>query len=234
MNKGNNLHKIYYCLLALRLLGPRLFLQKFGCQLYSNTPHFCVGKELDIIPSLDKSNHFLDLSPASSDEVKSFLQLMGRESKTSRYEMLARKCFYDEGFHNCYIGRLTSSNEMASITWLVRQSEIKKSKCEHIFPLIKEDEVFGENIYTLEKFRGKGVMNATGRLKEIIAKKQGFKRIFFIVKEDNLPSLKSSMRRGHLLYKKIQIRHSFFFTRMKIINQYNPPIPISVGMPGIV
>ena len=166
--------------------------------------------------------------PASSEDVLQFLRLMAGEGKESRYAMLVRKSFYEKGFNNCYIGRTIESGEMASITWLVAPADLKKTRFEHRYPFLKEDEMIAENIYTLEKFRGKGVMEATGLQEEAIAAKQGFKRILFIVREDNVSSLKSCIRRGHLVYRRLMISHVLFRVKVKIVDNYNPPVPISI------
>ena len=71
-------------------------------------------------------------------------------------------------------------------------------------------------------------MNTTGRQKETIAAKQGFKRILFIVREDNVPSLKSSITRGHLVYRRLMISHVLFRAKVEIVDNYNPPVPISI------
>lgn len=213
---------------ALRILGPRIFLQKLKYQIYSSTMHLCLGKELEGVPPLPESLNFLDLSPASSEDVGLFFELMAKEGGSSVYEMLVRKNFYKIGFHNCHIGRLKDSQEMVSITWLVSADEIKKAKFEHRFPIIQEGTAYAEHTFTLKKSRGMGVMNSTGCQQELIAKKQGLKRLYYIVREDNPAPLKSSKKRGHVVYNKFVISKRLFHEKMKILEQYNPPIQISI------
>ena len=212
----------------LRLLGPRLFLEKVRYQVFSRIPHLCLGKELDNRNTASKSYQEVILLPASSEEVRQFFQLMAMESKESRYAMLVRRSFYEKGFDNCYIGRTIESGEMASITWAVTPGDVKKKRFEHRYPFLREDEMIGENIYTLEKFREKGVMESTGRQEEAIAAGQGFKRMLFIVREDNVPSLKSCKRRGRLIYRKLMISHILFHIKVETIDKYNPPALISI------
>jgi len=142
--------------------------------------------------------------------------------------MLDRKAFYEKGFDDCYIGRTIESDEIASITWLVSPGDVKKTGSEHRYHFLKEDEMIAENIFTLEKFRGKGVMEATGRQEEAIAAAKGFKRILCIIREDNIPSLKSCMRRGLLVYRRLMISHILFHVRVEITDNFNPPVPISI------
>jgi len=211
----------------LRLLGPKLFLEKVRYQLFSRTPYLCVGRELDKRNLSSESQNGVILYPASSENVLQFFELMAGEGKESRYAMLDRKNFYEKGFKNCYTGKTIESGEMASITWLITSDDLKKSGCEYRYPFLEKDEIMGENIFVLEKFRGKGVMDATGCQKEEIAAKQGFKRILFVVREDNGPALKSCIRRGYLVYRRLMISHVLFRVRVEIVDNYNPPVPIS-------
>ncbi len=213
---------------ACRLLGPKFFLQKLKYQIYSQTTYLCLGKQLEKVPRLPEYLNFLNLSLASPEDVELFFEVMAKEGKRSFYEMLIRKNFYENGFRNCYIGRLNDSREMATITWLVSADEIRNTKFENRYPFVDEDVTYGENIYTLKKFRGMGAMNSTGRQQELIAEKLGFKKILFYVKENNLPSIKSSMRRGHVVHSKFTIYHRLFFVNMVILEQHSAPIPISI------
>ena len=212
----------------LRLLGPQLFLKKVGYQIFSQTPHLCVGKELDKTDLGTEPRTGVFLIPASSEDVNRFFKLMAREGKESRYAMLDRKSFYEKGFTSCYIGKSIESGEMASITWLITPDDVKRAGSKHRYPFLEKDEVMGENIFVLEKFRGKGIMNATGRQKEEIAAQRDFKRILFIIREDNLPSLKSSISRGHLVYRRLMISHILFRVKVETVDSFNPPVPISI------
>jgi len=220
--------KISDGLLALKLLGPRLLLQKLRHQIYSQNPFLRLGKELEWRYHSLASHKGVTLLPASSEDVAQFFQTMAKESKESRYELLVRRRFYEKGFHDCYIGRATDSGEICSIVWMVTSRDVEKTKSENLYPGLRQDEVFGEHIYTLEKFRGKGVMNSTGRQHEEIARERGFKRMLFHVKEDNIPSLKSSIRRGHLVYQRLVRCRFLFHVKMKIIDHFDPAIPISI------
>jgi len=226
--KTINLPVLLKAFQMLGFLGPWLFLEKFRYQVFSRTPNLCVGKELDQNGLAAGSPGTVKLSAASPADVQQFFRLMAAEGKQSRYAMLDRKGFYEKGFDSCYIGRTIESDEMASITWLVSPADVKKTGSEHRYHFLKKDEMMAENIFTLEKFRGKGVMDATGRQEEAIAAAKGFKRILCIIREDNIPSLKSCMRRGHLIYRRLMISHILFHVKVEITDNYNPPVPISI------
>jgi hypothetical protein len=214
--------------LVLGLRGPGHFLWKLKDQLYSRTPYLMLGKELDGANLSPTPPNGVTLLPASSEDVAQFFQIMAKGDKNSRYELLVRKSFYKQGFHNCYIGRTLDSDEICSIVWQVTFGDIEKTRSENLYPELKHDEMFAENIFTLEKYRGKGVMNSTGRQHEEIARKQGFKRMFFYVREDNIPSLRSSIKRGHFIYQRLLRCHFLFHIKNITIDRIDPPIPISI------
>jgi len=210
---------------AFRLLGPLLFFQNLGRQLSSATPYFVLVHELD---GLLRSDEKVSLELASSEDVASFFGLMAKESRRSRFELLVRKEFFEKGFHNCYIGRMTNSQEMCSIGWLVTSGDIQKTGFENYYPRLKPDEILGENIYILEKFRGKGAASSSARQHRAIARKQGYNRMLFYIREDNLPSLALSKNVGDRICQRIVRLKRLFRVDTKIIDQFDPPIPISI------
>lgn len=217
--------KISDALLALRLLGPRLFLQALRNLLYSKTPYLVFVNDLQ--KQYSTSPKEISLSLASPEDAAQFFHLINKESRKSRSELLERKRFYEKGFHNCYIGRTINSKEMCCILWLVTKDDIEKTRSEEYYPRLKQDEVFAENMYTLEKFRGKGISNSSGLLLAEIAREKGFKRAFHYTAEDNIPSVRSNVRRGHLLYKRVLFCRFFYQFKIKTIHQFDPPIPMS-------
>jgi hypothetical protein len=223
--KHRNLISVSKAIEAFRLLGPFLFFQNLGRQLSSVTPYFVLVHELD---GLLRSDEKVSLELASSEDVASFFGLMAKESRRSRYELLVRREFYEKGFHDCYIGRMTNTREMCSIGWFVTSRDIQKTGSENYYPQLKADEVLGENIYILEKFRGKGVASSSARQHRAIARKLGYDRMLFYIREDNIPSLSLSMNVGDRICQRIVRHKRLFRVNMKIIDQFDPPIPISI------
>ena len=210
---------------ALRILGLRLFLQKLGRQLYSKTHYFMLVHNLHMLPLSDEK---VSVEPASPEDVAHFFDLMEKESVQSRYEMFIRKEFYEKGFHDCYIGRENSSHEICCISWLISTSEVHKAGFEEYYPELKENEVIGDNIYMLKKFRGKKLINSEGRQIGAIVRKKGYKRWLSYVQTNNIPSLRSCKSAGMLICKKIVRRKLLFRVYAKVIKQYDPPVPISI------
>ena len=210
-------------LLALRLLGPRLFVRKLARLLYSKTRFLVFVKDLD--QESPVSGNKVMLSPGSSEDVAKFFHLMLKESRESRYELLERKRFYEKGFRSCYIGRMIDSTEVCCIFWLVTNRDIERAGSENYYPTLREDDIFMENTYMLEKFRGRGIMDDVARQIEGIIRQMGFKRWIRFPQESNLPSVRMCLKSGHLLSQRFLLCRFLFQTRKKNIEHFDPPIP---------
>jgi hypothetical protein len=213
-------------LLALRLLGPRLFVRKLSRLLYSKTRFLVLVKGLDHESPV--SGNKVIVSPGSSEDVAKFFLLMSKESRESRYELLERKRFYEKGFHNCYIGRTIDSREMCGILWLATNRDIERTGSENYYPTLREDEILTENTYTLENFRGRGIMVDMPLQIEGIIREMGFKRWIRFPREDNLPSVRSCLKTGHLFLSQRILLCRFLFQTRKKVEHFDPPIPYSL------
>jgi len=225
MKKYGNFLNISKGIEAFRMLGPSLFFRNLGRQLYSAIPYFVMVQELDRFKPADEK---VDLTAASAEEVVHFFDLMAKEGRLSQIELLTRREFYRKGFHDCFIGRTIDSNEICSINWFVTAEDIRKTRSENYYPGLRPGEVIGENIYILKKFRNKGMASSSARRHRAIAQKRGYKRMLFYIRENNLPSIGISQRSGDLIVRRIIRRKLFFQMKTKIVEQFDPPIPISL------
>lgn len=219
-----------YAWLTLQKAGPGVFLYQLGRQLYSHTIFLGLEKRLDESIPGKPSAYEYTLTPASPEDVDEFFQKMAYETKKSRYQVLERRWFYESGFHNCYVARASDTNELCHIRWLVT-SQDEKVRAEAFgsrLPKLKEDEVLSENVYTLEKYRGKGIQISVGLQVAEIARKQGFRRLITYVAEDNIASLRGSKRVGYQAFEMVSQRHILFRTVRKTIQKMSPPVPISI------
>ena len=215
-------------LLILQKAGLRIFLQKLGHQLYSSTVFLFMEKEPDDNDAYPPSLHQCVVTPASPEDVEEFFQKMVYESEESRYQLLVRKWFYESGLHNCYIARTSDTNEMCHIRWMVTSRDMRETGYEIRLPTLKEDDVLAENAYTLERFRGRGINTAAARPIDEIYRKQGFRRIMSYIDENNIPSLKTSKKRGNKVFERVLERHILFRVTWKMIERFDPPVPIHI------
>ena len=179
--------------------------------------------------SLSPGNYKLALaSPADIDE---FFEKMERETKECRYELLARKWFYECGFHNCYVVRTTDTNALCHVRWMVTSPDnsIIDASFKDRLPRLKEDEALMENIFTFKEYRAKGITISIGLQMAEIARKQGIRRIMAYVAEDNIPSLRACKTQGFQVFEKVLERHVLFHARRQTIEELSPSIPIPIA-----
>jgi hypothetical protein len=117
---------------------------------------------------------------------------------------------------------------MCNIRWLVTAQDIRDTGFEGRFPRLQEGDVMTENTYTLERFRRRGIQNASTLQLPDIHRKLGFKRSVRQIAEDNIPSLKSSRKRGGLMTWRVLERHFLFSVRRTTLETFDPPVPIRV------
>lgn len=144
------------------------------------------------------------------------------------YELLVRKWQHERGLGTCYIARITDTNEMCNIRWLVTSKSAREAGLEHRLPPLKEDEASMENVYTLERFRRKGIQTASARQVEALARAQGFRRVVSQVAADNIPSLRSNRSRGHKVRERVLERHLLFRVTRRTLDRFDPPVPIII------
>ena len=216
---------VHFGLLILRLAGPRVFLQKFNNQLYGRTIFLVTTRRLDE-PDFPSSFECV-VSQASPEEVEELFGEIHRESPIGRYDLLVRKWYHDQGFGDCYITRASDTNEICNVRWLVTPEHIKQLGWEARFPL-EDDEVMLENVYTLERYRRKGVRTASASQAREIVKRRGFKRTKGYVGENNIQQLRLNQREGTKVSARVLERHFFFRVTRKTLEQYDPPVPITI------
>ena len=153
---------------------------------------------------------------------------MSQESRKSRYQLLVRKRYHECGFGDCYIARTSDTNEICYAGWIVTSKHIKDIGWENRFPGVKDDEVLIENVYTLEKFRRKGVQRASSRQMHEICKRRGFRRSISWVDQKNIPQLIAGPNLGLRVFERVLERHILFRVRKKTIERFNPPVPITI------
>lgn len=163
---------------------------------------------------------------ASPEDVKEFFNQMRNESDEGKYQLLVRKWYHDRGFGTPYVTKALETNEICSIRWMITAQDIDRAGFANRFPKLDKDEYMSENVYTLERFRNKGVQTSS-QTREI-ARSMGFKRNKGFVAEDNVPELRFLHRRGRRVCEKVLERHLLFRVTRKTIERYDPPIPIEI------
>jgi RimJ/RimL family protein N-acetyltransferase len=177
--------------------GFKMFVREIGRRIYTKANF--IRLELDIDQTLPKLSSSIDfyLEPASVHDIQNLLEIARNSSGSSAYELVARKFFYDSGFHDCYIGKTNGAKEPCYLGWLL--SRKKHPELEHGFkgiPALKEDEVLLYNLFVFDKYRGKGVASSADSQLLEIAFKNGFKRAIVYPLKNNPIAIKALKKLG--------------------------------------
>jgi GNAT superfamily N-acetyltransferase len=191
------LKALSYAIILCRIAGFKSFIREIARRIYHKA-HF-IRLELDIDPALPKISSSIDffLEPASPHDMKNLLEIAKNLSSDSAYDLVARKFFYDSGFHDCYIGKTKAAKEPCYLGWLL--SGKKHPELHHGFkgiPSLKEDDVLLYNLFVFDKYRGKGVATSADAQLCEIAKKNGYKRAIVYPLKNNPAAVRALKRIG--------------------------------------
>ena len=216
---------MWFGLLILRWCGVRVFMQKVAHQLYARTVFLETTGPLDA-PQLP-SSFMCNVSLISPDETDEFFRQLKRESPEGRYQLLGRKWYYKRGFGDCCAARVIDTNEICAVCWFVTPQHIKQLHWEDRFS-IEEGEIIIENAYVLERYRGTGAHLALGSSAWEIARQLGYTFRKGYVNETNVPERRYLEKNNSMVHERILERHFLFRVTGKILERYEPPIPMTV------
>ena len=127
------------------------------------------------------------------------MEIAKNSSSSTSYELVARKFFYDSGFHECYIGKTKAANKPCYLGWLVsakKHPELQKGF--KGIPPFKEDEVLLYNLFVFDKYRGKGVSSSADAQICEIARKNGCRRAVVYPLKNNPAAVKALKKIGFM------------------------------------
>jgi hypothetical protein len=217
---------LHFGLLTLQYAGPRVALRKLAHQMYSRT--IFLGTVTGPEAPSRSANFPCIVVPASPEDLKEFFDSVRYESREGKYQIIGRRWWHERGFGTPYVTKTLDTNEVCCIRWMVTSRDLKQAGFEKRFPKLREDEVMIENIYTLEKFRRKGVQASSAHQINAIRKSKGLMWTKGYVAEDNIPELRFSQQRGSRVFERVLERHLLFRVTRRVLESYDPPIPIAI------
>ena len=191
------LNFLSYSIILYRISGIKSFIREIGRRIYHKA-HF-IRLELDFdsaLPEISCPIDF-DLEPASPHDINKLLEIAKNSNSHSAYDLIARKFFYDSGFHDCYIGKTKGAKDPCYLGWLV--SAKKNPELKDGFkgiPPLKEDEVLLYNLFVFDRYRGKRLFSSADAQLCEIAKKAGYKKLYALVEPVNIRSIGVLQRNG--------------------------------------
>jgi len=213
-------------LMTLRYAGLRFALKKLAHQLYGRTVFYGTVKRLDDPPVPYTFECHVTL--ASSEDIEKFFNNVNSESKDGKYQLLVRKWYHERGFGNCYVTKIKDTDEICAARWMVTRHHLEEMGWENRFSTLGDQDVLLENVYVLERFRRMGVQQSGSHYMKKICLEMGFTHTRGWINEDNTPELLSSLKNNWLAFEKVLERHVLFNITRKILERYDPPIPVPI------
>ncbi|UCB43506.1 MAG: hypothetical protein JSV77_02345 [Dehalococcoidales bacterium] len=204
----------------------RVALQKLGHQLYGRTVFYGTVKRFDDSATENTSEYYTTL--ASSEDIDEFFSNVNSESNDGKYQLLVRRWYHERRFGDCYVTKVKGTDEICAANWVVTKKHLEEMGWEGRYPNFTVKDVLRENTYVLEKFRRMGVQQSGSLCMDIICLEMGFTHGKDSVAENNTPALLSNLKNNWLAYEKVVERHLLFQVTRKIIETYDPPIPIPI------
>lgn len=224
---SNNVRRAFavlrFGLLTLRYAGLRYTIQKLGHQLYGRTVFLHTIGDLETVVAPPIFSCYTVC--ASPEDMKELFDQMHYESNEGKYQLLVRKWYHERGFGTPYVVKSTDTDEVCLVRWIVTSQDIEKAGLSDRFPKLEDDEVMIENVYTLERFRQKGVQTSAHTQNVLLG--IGYKKHKGYIAEGNTPALRFSARRGSKVFEKVLERHILFYVTRTILEQYDPPVPVA-------
>ena len=209
--------KVRYGILLIKNGGLWLFWHHLKRQIYGKSTFWVLERDLQTDNGHIPCGIEYSLRPASKEDMEEVLRISRSESRESVYDLMQRKWFYESGFHDCYVARTADTNDPCYIQWLVTSANghMVSRGFRGRFPRLREDEVLVENVFTFEKYRGKGIMPSAIDALSRMARGKGFKRMLTCVRADNTYSLRGFERAGFRKFDEIRETRFLFSIRRK-------------------
>jgi GNAT superfamily N-acetyltransferase len=191
------LNFLSYSFILFRTSGFKVFIKEIARRIYSKSNFIRLELDLDQpLPRRSSSIEFY-LEPASPPEIQNLLKIAKNSNSSNAYELVARKFFYDSGFHDCYVGKAKNTMETCYLGWLlsIRNNPELQNGFKGI-PGLKEDEVLLYNLFVFEGYRGKGVASSADSQLCEIARKNGFKHAVVYPLKSNPAAVKALKKIG--------------------------------------
>ncbi len=211
-------------LLILVLAGPRIFVAKLAHQLYSRTT--MLGVVRDLSEPLPPASFACVVEPATGEDMAALARQVRLESREGRYQLLVRLWYHERGFGECHVTRSADTGELRYVQWLVTAEQLREIGWETRFSGLQEDEVLLENLYTLEKFRRRGVRQASFTLAAEACLERGFRRFKGWTFAENVPNILADRKENWLMFERLEERHTLFRVSRRVVESYDPPIAI--------
>jgi len=172
--------------------------EKIRHRMSSDTRSYCLRRDLSVpFQAPDAKVPITVREIRDDDKVKIFDLNRPGISPAEKKELVRRLEHLNADIPTCYVA-VSDDGTPAYVQWLMGATlnDRIQSYFNGIFPVLAPDEALLENAFTLEAFRGKGIMPAAmARIAEK-GSQIGARWVITFVEESNVPSLKGCKRSG--------------------------------------
>ena len=193
--------KLRYAVLLFRIAGLSVLFRELRRQIYSKTYYIGMERDLDNPIFEFQTDIKYKLQRGKNTDIDEIMTAAKSAGKTSAYELVMRKRFYDSGFQNFYVARSTYTGELCYIAWLLSAADYPELLDGFKgIPPVKENEVLMFNLFAFEKYRKKGLAYCVNSDLCKIAKKRAYERAIAYPLKNNIAGVKALENIGFKKY----------------------------------
>jgi len=192
-------------------------------EVYQSIRNMCwsessaLGLRRDLTQSFDapRAAFALTVRPLQQEDLaRLFDTHFGGVKTEGVLDRMQRIALLNAGVATCFVAA-SPQGEPCYMQWLIGRSENDKMQAlfRGRFPILKDNEALLEGAFTVEKFRGMGIMAAAMSCIAEKATDIGARNVITFVSDDNVPSLKGCKRAGFYPYVVRKALWKFFRTR---------------------
>jgi hypothetical protein len=210
------MHGLNTLALLLRRRDLSRVLQLINRQLYSVDVSVGLSREVSVPFDSARMRLSLTIRPIEPDDIPWFTDVSASnlDQASVAYRDSAR-FLIDSGIQTCYIA-VTPDGQPCYMQYLIdpRQNVKLRELYGDLLPHLSEDEGLLESAFSLEKYRGRGLMLYVIPELAKKARELGLRRLIVFVSVKNLPMLKGCKGAGFAPYVERKVTHRLFRRRV--------------------
>lgn len=183
----------------------------FTYRMYSDSTSLGLMRDLAVPFTGPTARIPISVRPLASTDDLSGLQPAPGLNPDERLSRLTQLRLLRSGLRVCYVA-VAPDGKPCYMQWVVPASENARLRAifGSLYPSLGPDEALLEGAYTLEGYRGKGIMGAAMAQVAERAREFGARRVITFVDEQNEASVKGCVRAGFAPYLRRHERFRFF------------------------
>jgi GNAT superfamily N-acetyltransferase len=194
--------------------------------LYSDSYAYGLFRDLTVRMHVPEPAILLTIRPIEQSDVQAFMEI---DNHATRPAFGPRSRLLASDIQTCYVA-VTEEGAPCYMQYLILPSENDKVQAvfEGLFPRLAEDEALLEGAFTVEEYRGQGIMPFVMEHLAQKAREKGAQRLLTFVTSHNVPALKGCIRAGFVPNMLVNRRFRLFKRRVTFT-----PLPEGTRLTGV-